>query len=90
MTLAEGRKHRSGNRTDNLETDTTQTQTVEFFKKTQKQFNEGKTNMSKRGLSPKDQNLQKKLCVQNRVFEYKILKVLEKNREVICTFRAIQ
>lgn len=32
----------------------------------------------------------KKLCVQNRVFEYKILKVLEKNREVICNFRAIQ
>lgn len=43
MTLAEGRKHRSGDRTDTLETDTTQT--VDFFLKTQKQFNERKTNM---------------------------------------------
>lgn len=31
MTLAEGRKHGSGNRTDTLETDTTQPQTVDFF-----------------------------------------------------------
>lgn len=36
--------------------------------------------MSKRGLSPKDQNLQKKghVCKTDQVFEYKILKVLEK------------
>lgn len=66
MTLAEGRKDRSGNRTENPETDTTQTQTVDFFKRHKSNSMKERQICQKGTFHLKIKTYKKKSCVQNR------------------------